>query len=89
MKITYLQDPGHGWLLVPSADLQKVGMSGRDFTTFSYRSKDGVYALEEDCDASRYLDRLKERGVAFELVSKHVNHSAPCRNWPCNSEGVN
>lgn len=51
---TFHQDPGHGWLEVPRAELQALGIAHR-ISGYSYQSRDGatVY-LEEDCDLSTF-----------------------------------
>ena len=41
----YVQDPGHGWLRVPLADLP----AGFEPSSFSFRGKRFAW-LEEDCD---------------------------------------
>jgi hypothetical protein len=81
LKLTYLQDPGHGWLLVDEVTLRALGMSPRDFSACSYKSRDGICALEEDCDMPKFLAHLDQRGVAYELRSIHTNSEAACRRW--------
>jgi hypothetical protein len=77
---TYLQDPGHGWLIVDRADLASAGVSARDFTACSYVHGD-AFALEEDVDMPRFLKRLDERGIAYKLREQHTNSNAHVRNW--------
>jgi hypothetical protein len=80
---TYLQDPGHGWLMVDRADLASAGMSATDFTVCSYVHGD-TFALEEDVDMARFLKRLDERGMAYQLREQHTNGDAHVRNWASN-----
>jgi hypothetical protein len=80
---TYLQDPGHGWLLVDRADLDKAGLSASDFTVCSYVHDDS-FALEEDVDMPRFLKRLDERGIAYRLCEQNTNGDAYVRNWASN-----
>ena len=65
---TYLQDPGHGWLIVSRGDLAGAGMSPADFSSCSYVRGDTL-ALEEDCDMPSFLKRLDERGIPYRLAS--------------------
>ena len=52
MTYKMIEDPGHGWLRVPLAEI--VGLT---FSKFYYA--DGEYAyLEEDCDAPKFLASL-------------------------------
>lgn len=55
-KITYVffSDAGHGWLRVKRAELEALGLADK-ITPYSYARKGWVY-LEEDCDASRFVE---------------------------------
>ena len=81
---TYLQDPGHGWLIVSQADLAAAGMTRAEFSICSYVSGDCL-ALEEDCDMPLFLKRLDERGIAWRLREHHTNADARVRCWGSNS----
>jgi len=80
---TYLQDPGHGWLIVSHGDLAGAGMSPADFSLCSYVRGDTL-ALEEDCDIPRFLKRLDERGIPYRLREQHTNGDAHVRRWTSN-----
>ena len=80
---TYLQDPGHGWLIVSGGDLAQAGMSPADFSPCSYVRGDTL-ALEEDCDMPRLLKRLDERGIPYRLREQHTNAEAHVRRWVAN-----
>jgi hypothetical protein len=84
---TYLQDPGHGWLIVDRTDLALAGMSAADFTVCSYVRGD-TFALEEDVDMARFLKRLDERGIAYRLREQHINNDAYVRNWSSNGRAA-
>jgi hypothetical protein len=81
---TYLQDPGHGWLIVSRGDLAGAGMSPTDFSSCSYVRADTL-ALEEDCDMPRFLKRLDERGIPYRLREQHTNCDACVRHWARNT----
>ena len=80
---TYLQDPGHGWLIVSRGDLAGAGMSLADFSACSYVRGD-TFALEEDCDMPRFLKRLDERGMPYRLREQHTDAEARVRRWVAN-----
>jgi hypothetical protein len=80
---TYLQDPGHGWLIVSRADLAGAGMSPADFSPCSYVCGDTL-ALEEDCDMPRFLKLLDELGIPYRLREQHTNGDAHVRRWASN-----
>lgn len=79
-RFTYLQDPGHGWLLLTRQEIAEFGMKPGDFTSYSYVSGDR-FALEEDLDMGRFLQTLDQLGVTYELNHEHINQSAYVRNW--------
>jgi hypothetical protein len=80
---TYLQDPGHGWLIVSRGDLAGAGLSPADFSQCSYVRGDTI-ALEEDCDMPRFLKRLDERGIPYRLREQHTDGDARVRRWAAN-----
>lgn len=78
MKITYLQDPGHGWLAVPLSLISEWGITP---SSYSYRDESTGY-LEEDCDARLFMDAATARGVLVELSVSHSNADSFVRNLP-------
>jgi hypothetical protein len=52
-RYTFYEDPGHGWLEVPMAELEELGIAGL-ITSCSYMDGDKAY-LEEDCDLSTFM----------------------------------
>lgn len=63
--LKFYEDPGHGWLEVPVAELKQLGILG-EITPFSYVSRDGKLAyLEEDCDLSTYA---RARGFSVGMA---------------------
>lgn len=72
-------DPSHGWLEVRS---HLIPDEIRNETSpYSYE-KDGMAMLEEDCDAPRYLNWLKEQGIEYKISEIDTNKDHYCRNWP-------
>jgi len=65
-QYTFIHDPGHGWLEVPQEDAK-----GIRFSKYSPRRNGNIY-LEEDCDAPKFLEIMKARGVEIEIVDKYV-----------------
>ncbi len=49
MKYRFIEDPGHGWLEVPRAEIEALGIADK-ISTCSYESTNGMVYLEEDCD---------------------------------------
>jgi hypothetical protein len=80
MRITYLQDPGHGWLIVPAALVRSLGVHPSDYS-YHDRASDMAY-LEEDCDAAAFMHALKDSGVEPQIVEHHTDDDAYCRRLP-------
>ncbi len=56
--LTWYSDPGHGWLRVPMAAVVEAGVAGQ-ISTCSYMCEgNGLAYLEEDCDATIFLDAV-------------------------------
>lgn len=78
MDILFHADAGHGWLEVDKAELIKLGIAHK-VSGFSYMKGDKAY-LEEDCDATLYLNELSKAGHSFNFHEVYVEHS-PIRNY--------
>ena len=48
MTYRFITDPGHGWLEVPRAELDSLGIAHK-ISEYSYQKGELAY-LEEDCD---------------------------------------
>jgi hypothetical protein len=73
----FYQDPGHGWLEVSAQDLRELNLTARDFTTYSYvKATSGLYYLEEDCDAPKFIAAWQEKhGVSIVIVDVYQQRS--------------
>lgn len=82
LELEFVADPGHGWLVVDMAHVQRLGIA-RDISVYSYISRDGLTAyLEEDCDAPRYLAACREAGLVVEVREHHCNGDSFIRRLP-------
>jgi hypothetical protein len=70
-QLTFIIDPGHGWLRVPLADIAALGIEG-DISEYSFI--DGRFAyLEEDCDYGRFVDACNAQGIPLpEIEEQYV-----------------
>lgn len=81
MELAYITDPGHGWLLVTTGQLEQLDMGPGDFSTYSYRQGD-VLALEEDLDMGTFLKRYEKVFGETPLIrAKHLDQDAWIRSW--------
>ena len=60
--------------------LEKYGISEK-ISGYSYREGDNVW-LEEDSDAPKLINALKERGIAMKIEVHQRNTSSPIRCKP-------
>jgi deoxyadenosine/deoxycytidine kinase len=65
-------DPGHGWLQVKRQELKDLGILDK-ISYYSYQKMGDVY-LEEDCDYSLFVERMKELGRPFEIKEINSNY---------------
>lgn len=78
---TFFADPGHAWLKVDTAQLDRVGLTQDDFTTYSYVGDDCLY-LEEDVDASRFLKVWEAQVGPVTFRDRFANGRSSIRNRP-------
>jgi len=78
MQLTMHSDPGHGWLEVPRGLLDTLGIAG-DISDYSYIRGDRAF-LEEDCDASRFVEAMKAAGQTFTVKGSHIDRDHWIRN---------
>ena len=83
MQTTFkkFEDPSHGWLKVPRALLEKLGIANK-ISRFSFERGDHVY-LEEDGDMSTFLDTMDDEGYDVNIRYSHTNNPSRVRgyNW--------
>lgn len=81
VKFTFISDPGHGWLILSPQWIGTVGLNLAAFSNCSYVSPDGTLALEEDCDAPKFLDaytRCFGKTASFKEI---YEDPCPVRGW--------
>jgi hypothetical protein len=68
-ELTFVSDPGHGWLEVPLTDIAALGV---EMKISPYSFIDGRFAyLEEDEDYAVYMDALVARGLPRPEIRQH------------------
>jgi hypothetical protein len=77
--ITYHTDPSHGWIKVSLKDkvLQSIL---KEVSPFSYVSNTSIF-LEEDCDASLYIQKLKDLNIPYKFKTMHTNRRSKIRAY--------
>lgn len=82
MRLHYIQDSGHGWIVAPVSLVRDLGIADR-ISRYSYHdSTAGQLYLEEDCDAPAFIRALRVSGIEPDIIDVHVNGDAKCRALP-------
>jgi hypothetical protein len=72
-QLTFVSDPGHGWLEVPLADIALLNLETK-ISACSFINGRFAY-LEEDEDYTVYLDALAARGLPRpEIRQRYVDY---------------
>jgi hypothetical protein len=77
LQVNYHQDPGHGWIEVPRAEVYRLGVANR-ISRCSYQQGDRVY-LEEDCDAPLFIEAARADGIDVLPIDRHTDSDSPIR----------
>ena len=70
-KFTFISTPSHGYLKVSKAYLRKIGYDIGIISEYSGMNKDYVL-LEEDEDATHFINFLKNKGISHSLQERYV-----------------
>lgn len=80
---TFVTDAGHGWLQVPLTEFINSLKHGKGYSSCSYANpKTGFVYLEEDLDASTFIQYLKDRGEEFKFTEVSHGNTSWVRNLP-------
>ena len=85
MKYEFHSDPGHGWMKVTVAEVERLGIGGQ-ISSYSYVN-DGFLYLEEDCDMGLFCETKERLGEKFGFIDIHTPVT-PIRDYPKWRKGV-
>jgi len=75
IKLTFYDNESHGYIKISKYDLQGLGIDASQFSNYSYYNNDNACLyLEEDCDATKLIKLLKNKGYEVSFNNKFVNH---------------
>lgn len=77
MKKVFHSDNGHGWLAVKLNELKMLGIES-DISNYSFVKGKTAY-LEEDCDAAKFINAAKAKGITVELKQSPPRENSPIR----------
>lgn len=79
-KFTHYCDSGHGWVAVKKELLKHLGIADK-ISSCSYMRGKTAY-LEEDDDATTFIEEVKRRDININIVSKHCKKDrSPIRSY--------
>jgi hypothetical protein len=70
-------DPGHAWLAVKLSEIEMLGIKA-DISSYSYVKGKTVY-LEEDCDAGKFIQAMRAKGIEVEVKEGACRPRSPIR----------
>jgi hypothetical protein len=75
----FFSDPGHGWIKVSRAEINKLGI-GDKISRCSYQRGNFVY-LEEDGDATLFSRTKQACGELITYVERYSNRLSKIRSY--------
>lgn len=75
----FYSDAGHGWVAVKRQELADLGILNQ-ISGCSYQKGKTAY-LEEDCDATILVNKLKELDITYAFTEKYCKGQSPIRNY--------
>jgi hypothetical protein len=70
-------DPGHAWLAVKLSEIKMLGIQ-TDISSYSYVKGKTAY-LEEDCDAGKFIDAMRAKGIEVAVKEGACRDRSPIR----------
>ena len=71
--LTFIEDPGHGWLRVPLADVAALGIA-EEITPYSFIDNDYAF-LEEDCDYGTFMNACQAQNMPVpDMKTEYVSY---------------
>ena len=75
------QDGGHAWLKVSKDTFNRTNLTMRSISCFSYHDNKNYY-LEEDVDATLYLNNLKDQNINYSFIEVDDGDYSLIRHLP-------
>ena len=82
-----VSDPGHSWLKVPVAELQRLGIES-NISSHSF-IRNGVAYLEEDVDAHIFYDARTKENEPLKVKTFHRARTSKIRKYQAYKPSVN
>jgi hypothetical protein len=79
MLLNFYEDPGHGWLAVPLALLDRLDLLDK-VSGYSYM-RGRLAHLEEDCDYSLFAAAMRDAGLAFSVREHRTDNRSRVRGY--------
>ena len=73
LNLTFIDNESHGYLKVSKETFFQLELNGSEFSEYSYYYNNNFY-LEEDCDATKFINIAKNKGYKINFLDKFVNY---------------
>ena len=74
--LTHFDNESHGYVKISKYDLQGLEIDENQFSNFSYyNNENACLYLEEDCDATKLLNILKNKGYEVIINNQFVENT--------------
>jgi hypothetical protein len=70
-------DPGHAWLAVKLSEIKMLGIES-SISGYSYVKGKTAY-LEEDCDAGKFIQAMRAKGIEVTVKDGACRDRSPIR----------
>jgi hypothetical protein len=80
MNVVFHYDSGHGWLAARKEQVVVTGLSPKSFTSCSYIDSEGTLYLEQDLDATTFVNAAKTLGLNLIISSVDDGEYSKIRN---------
>ena len=84
LNIPYLiDDNSDGWAIVTRMDIRKARMHPNDFPNAIRTKNEELFALKDDVEMQKLLNKLNDNGVIYQLNEKFISFEDKDnpRNW--------
>ena len=76
IMLTHFDNESHGYIKISKYDLKGLEIDENQFSNFSYyNNENACLYLEEDCDATKLLNLLKNKGYEVSFNDEFVEHT--------------
>ena len=82
-KFMLYSDPSHGWLRVKQEQALMIGLTRKDFTSYSYQGNGNRFWYhEEDLDGALFIQTWEQKIGPVEIKESYTDQMSRIRHLP-------